>query len=76
MQDYALITDFNGSEDIIQLGGRATDYVLGSSVSGASGKSIYRDSDRSGTFTSPDKLVGILENVQSVSLTDNSFLYV
>jgi len=75
LRDYALITDFNSYEDVIQLSGQASDYVLGVPEVGVNGIGIYRDSDRNSTFTSSDELIAILQNVQSISLTDTSFLY-
>ena len=73
MSDYALITDFNGSEDIIQLSGLASDYVLGSTNSAAQ---IYLDSDGTGTLSGADELIAVVEGVPDMNLSDTSFLYV
>ncbi|NJK35377.1 MAG: hypothetical protein HC919_10735 [Oscillatoriales cyanobacterium SM2_2_1] len=35
LSDYALITDFNSTQDVIQLGGSKSSYMLGSSPTGA-----------------------------------------
>jgi Ca2+-binding RTX toxin-like protein len=70
LNDYALITDFSSVDDIIQLSGTATDYILGASVSGISGVGIYRH----GTTT--DELIGIVQTTDTLSLTDTYFSYV
>ena len=80
--DYALITDFNKTEDFIEL--RTTDgrgstpttveYSLGASPSGlAQGTAIYVNN----LGTQPD-LIAILQNVSpdSVSLSDSYFKFV
>jgi Ca2+-binding RTX toxin-like protein len=70
MNDYGLITDFVSTEDIIQLSGQATDYILGASVSGINGVGIYRQ----GLTT--NELVGIIQDAGNISLTDTFFSYV
>lgn len=73
--DYALITDFNSSQDVIQLKGTATNYTLGSSPSGLpTGTGIFIDKPN----TEPDELIGIVQGVNSssLSLTAGYFSYV
>lgn len=73
--DYALITDFNSSQDVIQLKGTATNYILGSSPSGLpTGASIFLDKPNA----EPDELIGIVQavNSSSLSLTASYFSYV
>ena len=71
--DHALITDFNGSQDILQLNGSANDYVLGSL---GSDTGIYRDMDGSRSLSANDELVGVLQENSTFALTDTSVLYV
>jgi Ca2+-binding RTX toxin-like protein len=72
--DYALITDFNKSEDVIQLAktfdtGAAT-YRLGSSPSGLpTGTAIYLDFD-------VDELIAIVQGDSELSLDDSYFSFV
>ena len=55
--DYALITDFSLSQDVVQLAGTSADYTLGSSPSGLpSGTGIFLDK----SLTEPDELIGVL----------------
>jgi Ca2+-binding RTX toxin-like protein len=70
-QDYALIKDFTVGEDQIILHGSSSDYVIGSSpFPGISGSGIYHL--QSGSF----ELIGLLQNVSSVNLSDSSqFVY-
>ncbi|MBD3881876.1 hypothetical protein IFO70_08930 [Phormidium tenue FACHB-886] len=76
--DYALIQQFNKSEDKIELAGSASDYVLGSSpIVGASGTAIYLKTPRLlGNHTK--ELIGVIENTASGSLhlNDSCFTYV
>jgi Ca2+-binding RTX toxin-like protein len=71
--DYAIITDFNPSEDIIQLVGTASDYILGSSPTGlAQGVAI--------NLKKPDgelnELIAIVEGVSSLSLDSSYFTFI
>ncbi|WGV24299.1 calcium-binding protein [Halotia branconii] len=73
INEYAIITDFNTNEDVIQLGGGSpysddpAKYILGSSPEGLpQGTAIYLDSDT-------DRLVGIVQGVSSLSLDQNYF---
>lgn len=72
--DYALITDFNSSQDVIQLGGTSANYTLGSSPSDLSkGVGIYIDKPN----TEPNELIAIVQGIEpsSVSLTADYFSY-
>lgn len=73
--DYALITDFNPSQDRIQLLGKASEYLLQATSSGLpNGMGIYVN--KSGN--EPDELIGILQGVtsSSLNLTASYFMYV
>ncbi|MEW6491948.1 MAG: calcium-binding protein [Cyanobacteriota bacterium] len=70
--DYALIVDFNSSEDIIELAGTAADYNLGSSPSGLpAGTAIFYNGNDG------NDLIAILQGVSpdSVSLSGSFFNY-
>lgn len=74
-KDYALITDFNSSQDVIELAGTAANYILGSSPSGLpTGASIFLDKPNA----EPNELIGIIQGVNSSSLnlTASYFTYV
>jgi len=73
-KDYALITDFNSSQDAIQLAGTAANYILGSSPSVPTGASIFLDKPNA----EPDELIGIVQGVNSssLSLTASYFTYI
>jgi len=74
---YAVITDFNLSEDSIQLKGNVSNYVLGGSPSGfPTGISIYLDDDGIVGFTAGDELIAIAQGVPSLSLTSSYFNFV
>lgn len=70
--DYALITDFNSSQDVIQLAGKSTNYTL-AATSGSlpKGAGIYVNKPN----TEPDELIAILQGVDSssVSLSASSY---
>lgn len=72
--DYALIKDFDSSQDVIQLLETAVDYNLGSSSGVPTGTGIYFNNSESG----PNELIAILEGVSpsSLSLTESYFSYV
>lgn len=75
--DYALITDFNSSQDRIQLKGTASQYLLGTSpISGVAGTAIYLDTNLNGLFNSTDELVAIVQGSSGISLTASYFVYV
>jgi len=70
--DYALITDFNTSEDVIQLKGRQRNYRLGSSPTGLpAGTAIYRDK----LGEEPDELIGIVQGSSNLSLDSDDFRF-
>lgn len=72
--DYALIKDFDSSQDVIQLLGTAADYNLGSSSGVQTGIGIYFNNSESG----PNELIAILEGASpsSLNLTESYFSYV
>jgi hypothetical protein len=68
--DYALITDLNISDDVIQLNGTREDYVLAASPTGLpSGTAIYRNKP-SGEL---DELIGIAQGSTNLSLDGDYF---
>lgn len=72
--NYALITDFNSSQDVIQLGGTSVNYTLGSSPKDLpTGVGIYINKPN----TEPDELIAIVQGVSpsSLSLTAGYFSY-
>ena len=63
-EDYALITDFNPTEDLIRLSGKADDYILDSAPADLpGGTAIYFGSNSS------KDLVAILEDTQGVDFS-------
>ncbi|MCC3498852.1 MAG: FG-GAP repeat protein [Microcoleus sp. PH2017_15_JOR_U_A] len=69
--DYALITDFNASEDSIQLQGKADDYLLVPfSQANQTGTAIYRKD------SAQNELISILQGGANLSLTGNYFKFV
>ncbi|MBD2691290.1 calcium-binding protein [Anabaena catenula] len=75
--DYALIKDFNSTQDKIQLEGSASKYILGTSpISGVSGTAIYLDTNNNGIFNSTDELVGIVQGSSGLNRTASYFVYV
>jgi Ca2+-binding RTX toxin-like protein len=76
ISDYAVITDFQAS-DQIQLIGSDTDYVLGAYASG--GTAIYiKSSGTSADLTQPGELIAVLEGVDPsvVNLNSRQFAFV
>ncbi len=68
--DYALITDFNASEDSIQLHGKADDYLLVPfSQANQTGTAIYRKAAQ-------NELISILQGGSNLSLSGNYFKFV
>jgi serralysin len=62
--DYALITDFDNTQDEIKLGGSIDDYHLGSSPSNLpEGTAIYQE----------DELIAIIQGSSDLSLSDDYF---
>jgi Ca2+-binding RTX toxin-like protein len=66
--DYALITDFNPTEDTIQLRGPSSNYLL---VVSGTDTQLY--TDKTGE---PDELIAIIQNRIGLSLTGSYFSYV
>jgi hypothetical protein len=66
--DYALITDFNATQDVIQLGGSKSNYLLGASPTGApSGIAVFlRDA--------VPELVAIIQGSTGLSLNASYFV--
>ena len=70
--DYALITDFNKSVDVIQLNGNKNDYVLGSSPNGnPTGTAVYLDKPTG----EADELIGIVQGSTNLSLDGDYFRF-
>ncbi|WP_348529896.1 Calx-beta domain-containing protein, partial [Microcystis aeruginosa] len=67
--DYATIADFNTTDDIIQLRGSSSDYLL--SVSG-SNTNLHINKPGS----EPDELIAVINNQTALSLTASYFSYV
>ncbi len=64
--DYALISDFNSSEDIIELNGTQADYRLGTSPAGLpSGTAIYYTAGR-------NELIAIVQGSPITTLNENT----
>lgn len=72
-KDFAVLRDFNPSEDKIQLNGSANDYVL-KEVSGHT--RIFLDDDGVSGFSTQDELIGIVRNNTNLNLNSSSFEYV
>ncbi|MEQ8970575.1 MAG: pre-peptidase C-terminal domain-containing protein [Coleofasciculus sp. C1-SOL-03] len=71
VDDYALIMDFDASQDMIQLAGNAADYqLMATSGSLPEGMGIYQDLGTS------DELIGIVQTVDSLSLESSAFSFV
>jgi serralysin len=68
IQDYALILNFDSSEDVIQLHGSASDYQLG-----AAPEEVPQGT---GIFLNNDELVGVVSGVSDLALDSNSFSFV
>ncbi|MEL6440880.1 MAG: hypothetical protein AAFQ80_16690, partial [Cyanobacteria bacterium J06621_8] len=64
--DYALIADFDSSEDVIELSISQTYYLAGSPLGSVAGTGVFIDNDGTAGFSGNDELVGLL---QGVSLT-------
>ncbi len=67
--DYATIADFNPTDDIIQIRGSSSDYLL--TVSG-SNTNLYINKPG----TEPDELIAVINNQTALSLTASYFSYV
>ena len=72
----ALITDFNLSEDIIQLSLKGS-YVAGSPPAGfGNGTAIYLDKDGVSGISSQDELISVVASTQSLNLNASYIAYV
>ena len=71
--DYALIADFNSSQDKIQLKRSASNYRL--NVVG-SHTEVLLDNDGIAGFSAKDELIGIVQGNTSLNLNSTSFKYV
>ncbi len=70
--DYALITDFNSAEDLINLNGRRSDYRLAAAPTGLpTGTAIYRNKPAG----EPDELIAIVQGSTGLSLNANYFRF-
>jgi Ca2+-binding RTX toxin-like protein len=77
LRDYALIRDFDASQDFLQLAGSSDRYLLRSSpIEGVSGSAIYSDTNENGTFNSRDELIAVLEDSTELNLTADYAVYV
>lgn len=75
--DYAVIQDFNKSQDKIQMEGSASRYLLGSSpIAGVGGTATYLDTNGNRAFNSTDELIAIVQGSTDLSLTSSYFSYV
>ena len=74
--DYALITDFEASQDTIELNGEASNYVIAPTTDSLpQGTGIYLDTDSSGDFSSgSDELIAV--STQTFENFDNGFSFV
>ncbi|MEL4898426.1 Calx-beta domain-containing protein, partial [Crocosphaera sp. Alani8] len=70
-QDYAEISDFDLTQDIIQLHGLAENYYLGSSPSGTDDQGIFLE-----VSGMEDELVGIVKNTNTLDINSNNFTFV
>lgn len=71
--DFAVLTDFDLSEDFIQLSGSSSDYVL-SAV--GSHTDVYLDDDGTPGFSAQDERIARIQGVTGLALSDPYFIYV
>ncbi|MEB3826995.1 hypothetical protein LKK83_05790, partial [Phormidium sp. CCY1219] len=70
-QEYAILTEFNATEDSIQLHGSAADYFLAASPEGMpTGTAIYR------TEGDSEDLIAVVQDVSDLSLQSDYFSFV
>ncbi|VEP18083.1 hypothetical protein H1P_690003 [Hyella patelloides LEGE 07179] len=70
LEDYALIKDFDVTEDIIEISGSKTNYRLGfSPIRDITGTAIYRV----GNIDETDELIAILEDVIGLNINSDAF---
>lgn len=71
-QGYAIVTDFNASEDFILLNSLSSSYLIGSSpIAGVAGQALYLDTPG----TEPDRLMAVFQGVSDLALNSSSFLF-
>jgi RHS repeat-associated protein len=71
--DYAIITDFNPAEDVIQLRGSVTDYRLEPrAVRNRTDQYLYLDKPGN----EPDELVAILQNTLNLTINSSAFTFI
>jgi hypothetical protein len=76
LRDYALIKDFRPGEDMIQLHGSRSQYLLGASpIRRIQGTGLFLDTDRNGVLNRQDELIGIVEGTQRLNLGASYFSY-
>jgi hypothetical protein len=69
--NYALITDFNPSQDVIQLYGDKANYRLVSGITnGIAGTAIYMDKSDG----EPDELIAIIQGVTGLDINSSAFV--
>jgi hypothetical protein len=74
MKDYAMITDFQSSEDMIQLHGSAADYQLETTSQGLpAGTAIYQINGVNGEQKDP---IAVVQNVSNLNLDEGYFAFV
>ena len=71
--DVGIVTDFNPTEDKIQLAGSAEDYVLELTYEGTS---IFLDSDNNGVLSDTDDEIAVVEGVSDLDLGSSDFTFV
>lgn len=71
--DYALITDFDSTEDTLQLTGKSSQYLM-SMID--SDNAIYFDNNRDGLLNTPDDLIAVIENNQALNFEQSYFEFV
>jgi subtilisin family serine protease len=69
--DYAIIEDFTGGTDKIQIRGSLQSYHL---IPDGTATKIYHDTNGDGKFDSRDELIALVKN--TTSLTEHDFLFV
>ncbi|WP_404783507.1 Calx-beta domain-containing protein [Altericista sp. CCNU0014] len=71
VNDYVRIVGFNSSEDLIQLTGPKSNYILGTSpVAGVTGTAVFINKPDG----EPDELIAIIEGVTGLNLASNVFI--
>ena len=71
--DVGIVTDFNSTEDKIQLSGSAEDYVLELT---SEGTSIFLDADNNGMLSDGDDEIAVVESNSNLDLNSVDFNFV